>query len=217
MEDPTFMNQCEMSALDQFTTQQIAAALGEDFQHSFSSESYSSYPNFTPRSNNTFSCSSLEASHTGVIERPTKQLRATSWNSSTTDHISVADASSPNILSFGKPNSPSNHQQFYCNMVGGPVRLKDETVSPRTSTIPSEIFNSQGSFMNQSYASKGGQGSKRVSVALTKPPSHTQDHIIAERKRREKLSQRFIALSAIVPGLKKVHSFSDLFIISHLS
>lgn len=33
---------------------------------------------------------------------------------------------------------------------------------------------------------------------------HTQDHIMAERKRREKLSQRFIALSAIVPGLKKV-------------
>jgi hypothetical protein len=27
---------------------------------------------------------------------------------------------------------------------------------------------------------------------------------MAERKRREKLSQRFIALSAIVPGLKKV-------------
>lgn len=34
--------------------------------------------------------------------------------------------------------------------------------------------------------------------------SHAKDHIMAERKRREKLSQRFIALSAIVPGLKKV-------------
>lgn len=31
-----------------------------------------------------------------------------------------------------------------------------------------------------------------------------QDHIMAERKRREKLSQRFIALSAMVPGLQKV-------------
>jgi hypothetical protein len=37
-----------------------------------------------------------------------------------------------------------------------------------------------------------------------KSTGHTQDHIMAERKRREKLSQRFIALSAIVPGLKKV-------------
>ncbi len=38
----------------------------------------------------------------------------------------------------------------------------------------------------------------------TKSSGHSQDHIMAERKRREKLSQRFIALSAIVPGLKKV-------------
>jgi hypothetical protein len=29
---------------------------------------------------------------------------------------------------------------------------------------------------------------------------------LAERKRREKLSQRFIALSKIVPGLKKVRT-----------
>lgn len=38
----------------------------------------------------------------------------------------------------------------------------------------------------------------------------TQDHIMAERRRREKLSQRFIALSAIVPGLKKMDKASVL-------
>eukprot|EP00253_Pinus_taeda_P006236 PITA_06236 len=37
-----------------------------------------------------------------------------------------------------------------------------------------------------------------------KTSGHSQDHSIAERKRREKLSQRFIALSAIIPGLKKM-------------
>lgn len=46
------------------------------------------------------------------------------------------------------------------------------------------------------------QGIKRV-TPNTKL-SQAQDHILAERKRREKLSQRFIALSALVPGLKKV-------------
>ncbi|XP_074564154.1 transcription factor bHLH25-like [Curcuma longa] len=40
--------------------------------------------------------------------------------------------------------------------------------------------------------------------------SHNQEHIMAERKRREKLSQRFIALSAIVPGLKKKDKASVL-------
>ncbi|KAJ6796919.1 transcription factor bHLH18-like [Iris pallida] len=32
---------------------------------------------------------------------------------------------------------------------------------------------------------------------------HAKEHIMAERKRREKLSQRFIALAALIPGLKK--------------
>ena len=35
--------------------------------------------------------------------------------------------------------------------------------------------------------------------------SYAQDHIIAERKRREKINQRFIELSTVIPGLKKVN------------
>ncbi|KAL3693969.1 hypothetical protein R1sor_007620 [Riccia sorocarpa] len=53
-----------------------------------------------------------------------------------------------------------------------------------------------------------------VATRAPSPPNkgsgHTQDHIMAERKRREKLSQRFIALSAIVPGLKKMDKASVL-------
>ncbi|KAF7809979.1 transcription factor bHLH18-like [Senna tora] len=37
-----------------------------------------------------------------------------------------------------------------------------------------------------------------------------RDHIMAERKRREKLSQSFIALSALLPGLKKMDKASVL-------
>lgn len=36
---------------------------------------------------------------------------------------------------------------------------------------------------------------------------HAKDHVIAERKRREKLTQHFIALSATLPGLKKVYIY----------
>lgn len=42
------------------------------------------------------------------------------------------------------------------------------------------------------------------------PSADHQHHIIAERKRREKLSQKFVALSAILPGLKKVDKASIL-------
>nr|QDH08999.1 transcription factor bHLH25-like isoform X1 [Cymbidium sinense] len=40
--------------------------------------------------------------------------------------------------------------------------------------------------------------------------TYSLDHILAERKRREKLSQRFIALAAIIPGLKKMDKASVL-------
>ncbi|KAE9606839.1 putative transcription factor bHLH family [Lupinus albus] len=40
--------------------------------------------------------------------------------------------------------------------------------------------------------------------------SQAQGHVAAERKRREKLTQKFIALSAIVPGLKKMDKASVL-------
>ncbi|XP_021841270.2 transcription factor bHLH18-like [Spinacia oleracea] len=43
-----------------------------------------------------------------------------------------------------------------------------------------------------------------------RPPSQVQDHILAERKRRELLSHLFISLSAIVPGLKKIDKTSVL-------
>lgn len=51
------------------------------------------------------------------------------------------------------------------------------------------------------------KGTKR-SQPFSRSQSNAQVHIIAERKRREKLTQRFVALSALVPGLKKVYTTS---------
>ncbi|KAK3137102.1 hypothetical protein QOZ80_5BG0447980 [Eleusine coracana subsp. coracana] len=46
---------------------------------------------------------------------------------------------------------------------------------------------------------RGGGGS-----AASSSPGPVQDHIIAERRRREKINQRFIELSTVIPGLKKM-------------
>lgn len=46
---------------------------------------------------------------------------------------------------------------------------------------------------------KPNQGTKK-----TRNSSETLDHIMAERKRRQELTEKFIALSATIPGLKKV-------------
>lgn len=50
----------------------------------------------------------------------------------------------------------------------------------------------------------------RASPSTTRNALQAQDHVIAERKRREKLSQRFIALSSLIPGLKKVFSIQKI-------
>ncbi|KAF8684436.1 hypothetical protein HU200_044330 [Digitaria exilis] len=45
-------------------------------------------------------------------------------------------------------------------------------------------------------------GGVKSSGSMAAP--YAQDHIIAERKRREKINQRFIELSTVIPGLKKM-------------
>ncbi|KAF8404787.1 hypothetical protein HHK36_009676 [Tetracentron sinense] len=209
MEDPSSIHPWQiMNSFDhdQFATQQMVAALGENFQHSYSSDSYSSYPSFNPETNTTFSATSMENS-----QRPTKQLKTTSWNSCTTDHIPTPKASSsPQFYSFGNSNSPTDPQKFYGNLIGS-VKPKDEALSPGNITFSSDILTHHpGSLVNKNYVSKAGQGAKKVISTATRSSSHLNDHILAERKRREKLSQRFIALSAIVPGLKKMDKASVL-------
>ncbi|CAK8562581.1 unnamed protein product [Lathyrus sativus] len=54
----------------------------------------------------------------------------------------------------------------------------------------------------------GGDFDKRenkVGTTITnRNPIQARDHVIAERKRRQKLNQKFITLSSILPGLKKM-------------
>uniref|UniRef100_A0A3Q7HRT8 BHLH domain-containing protein n=2 Tax=Solanum lycopersicum TaxID=4081 RepID=A0A3Q7HRT8_SOLLC len=47
-------------------------------------------------------------------------------------------------------------------------------------------------------------------VMYKRSPQQAQDHVIAERKRREKMGDLFISLSKIVPGLKKLDKSSIL-------
>ncbi|KAG0466016.1 hypothetical protein HPP92_020180 [Vanilla planifolia] len=51
---------------------------------------------------------------------------------------------------------------------------------------------------------------KKESSTVPRSCSQNRDHVLAERKRREKLSEKFIALSAVVPGLKKMDKASIL-------
>ncbi|KAM7520337.1 hypothetical protein LguiB_019299 [Lonicera macranthoides] len=209
MDDLMFMDQCEI--MDSFD-EDLAAALGEDFQNSLSSESNSSSSTLIPRSSSTTTLcvsSSIEPPPPqpqgpppppAQIERPSKQHKPNNYNNCTTNNVPNFDqsnSSTPIILNFGNNSSQPEHTQQ--GPVGGAMNHEDEV----------DALISQGAFANRDDVAKTSQATKKTN-ARTRPPSQTYDHIIAERKRREQLSQRFVALSAIVPGLKKMDKTSVL-------
>ncbi|XP_057449667.1 transcription factor bHLH25-like [Lotus japonicus] len=91
-----------------------------------------------------------------------------------------------------------------------------DMIMPSSSPIPSQLI-SFNHFNNPALVSQGASEDSIFSNYGNPPnqfaartPTQTQEHIIAERKRREKLSQNFIALSAILPGLARMDRGSIL-------
>ncbi|EXC54482.1 hypothetical protein L484_001114 [Morus notabilis] len=189
MEDSSYINQWQMNSLDELSMLPLATTLGENLHHH-----YHHHPSFNIKA-------SLENSHIGM-----KHHKVNGWNSSESiNNLSNPQvlASSPNLFSFVSSNYNTNQM--------GLVKPKEEAIRLKninTVTVPSDVLVSQGCFPNQNYVLKANQGAKRISTSTKL--SQAKDHILAERKRREKLSQRFIALSAIVPGLKKMDKASVL-------
>ncbi|XP_057495581.1 transcription factor bHLH25-like [Actinidia eriantha] len=184
MDDSAFIHQWPINSLDELSTVTVEDSFEGSFQNSFS------YPMFSLKR-------SPDTSHSG-IDQASKMQKTNSWNSSRTHHVSNSQVtSSPNQVPL--PNSNYGNQF-------GLLKPKEDALSPKNiTTFPSDTLSFGGSFGNQNYVFKASHGAKRIS---TNP--NNQEHIIAERKRREKISQRFIALSAIIPGLKKMDKASVL-------
>ncbi|KAL0422481.1 UNVERIFIED_CONTAM: Transcription factor [Sesamum latifolium] len=198
MEDPLFFQQWSVDPLDELSSVSFASAFGGDFHHSYTSQQ-------APAAQLGFK-RAPEPSQAGE-NKPLKQLKTTTaaWNSCKPETMcsSPPPSSTVNLVNSGFNNSTIT------SSVVGMVKPKEETwSSSSTITFPSESIVSQASFGNQNYVLKPCQGAKRISTATRL--AQAQDHILAERKRREKLSQRFIALSTLVPGLKKMDKASVL-------
>lgn len=163
MEDASFNFQCPVNSFD---NQLDSMAFGDNIDHIHG--------------------------HTGVFDyykpviaqsqRPTKQLKTNSWNSSIT----------------------TDHSLMNMNLSQQSTLLTPKEEMTVSSKISHGFINQKNSGFYEGH--HGGHDGVKNSVKLTP----AQDHILAERKRREKLSQRFIALSALVPGLKKMDKASVL-------
>nr|KYP40072.1 Transcription factor bHLH18 [Cajanus cajan] len=73
------------------------------------------------------------------------------------------------------------------------LSFENSTMKPRPNNSPM--------YFDQVTKPKAKQGTKKY-----RSSSEIQDHIMTERRRRQELTERFIALSATIPGLKKVSS-----------
>lgn len=147
------------------------------------------------------------------FERPAKLLKTTSSSCCNSDSSTITNNLSPklspstsfssfqsHILSFDNPNSSPPITTTTTHFYGFDLNpTQNEMVSVSLPQLTKSCFPDEtpkGSSKNHNFETKSSHGKRS--------PAHAQDHIMAERKRREKLSQSFIALAALVPGLKKV-------------
>ncbi|KAL0343420.1 UNVERIFIED_CONTAM: Transcription factor [Sesamum angustifolium] len=197
--DPRRMQEDSRMSSDQcefmdYMDEELAAILAEDFPGSLSpagSDSSSSSTLITAPGTINSAAANLCTEPPNVVglERPAKEQKPNNFsNFSSVKGVADIDkaSSAPVMLNFGNANSPENCRQ-------APLVVLD----PDKEAVVSEVFRNEGSRVGK----RAGTGNKPRRL---RPPSQTYDHIMAERKRREKLSQRFLALSSIVPGLKKV-------------
>ncbi|VAH88482.1 unnamed protein product [Triticum turgidum subsp. durum] len=98
------------------------------------------------------------------------------------------------------------------NLPFGSTTVKNELGQP-SPPPPSSNFLSFGAgqagtlnFSGGAWQHDGVEGTMQLQAPerRSRAPANAQEHVIAERKRREKLQQQFVSLATIVPGLRKV-------------
>ncbi|KAI9107411.1 hypothetical protein K1719_021448 [Acacia pycnantha] len=144
--------------------------------------------------------------------KPNGSSSALSRLGSFSDNKPVGASSSPStyILSFDNstvlPATSGDGYQKHESAVksGNQEKLENGTGGGGgTHASKKRSLENQNSDNHQPKANN--QGTKR-----TRSSSETMDHIMAERKRRQELTEKFIALSATIPGLKKIDKASIL-------
>lgn len=197
MEDPFIYDQCDIM---DFLNEASFAEQEKIFQ-TCSSPSPTGNDNNSSNliqrsiSTNNLCASTVTDSSPSNPERPTKQRKTNNQKKPKNNRVS----SSPIILTFGNPTMSEMNPQ---EVMLGRVNTEDDAGS--------EVMNSLGTFANNLQEAARSPRTPKRSGGRSRPASQTYDHIIAERKRREQLSQRFVALSRLVPGLKKMDKSSVL-------
>lgn len=174
------------------------------FNSSFSSESYSAYDNQSMVSNPLDTPANSFKSEMDVNMKPAKLPKTNNVNcfkTKSTIPKRPSPASSSAIISFEKADStPIHWDDKKLTYLVKPAKKENMDTDFGDEGDFSYSYNSNGSLYNGFEISQ----ENNTTVPVKRTPLQAQDHVLAERKRRERLTQRFIALSSLVPGLKKV-------------
>uniref|UniRef100_A0A7C9FJG0 BHLH domain-containing protein n=1 Tax=Opuntia streptacantha TaxID=393608 RepID=A0A7C9FJG0_OPUST len=135
------------------------------------------------------------AGATATAARPSKQRRVQNSSSSSPPCLPV-------ILNFGSASSMPDDDYHRGNVA--PVESRRQY---------NEVDNEE----KQKYLANGctrskadGQTPAKRKSSVVKAATASRDHVLSERRRREKITQHLIALSALLPGLKKMDKSSVL-------
>ncbi|XP_039684357.1 transcription factor bHLH18 [Medicago truncatula] len=112
----------------------------------------------------------------------------------------LKSSNSSNSLISQEYNCPTNSQQIAPSQYILSFENSIMKPSPNSATFSSIMV--PKTTLNNNIVSELPKTIKKRTKNL-RSSSEIQDHIMAERKRRQVLSERFIALSATIPGLKK--------------
>lgn len=108
-------------------------------------------------------------------------------------------SSSPSVISFSNSNSPSATPVKTEVPSGTTINFSSSNISP-----DSDYDDSKQLFLAMRFGAAGDNITQTKKINYSRTPWQAQDHVLAERKRRERLTQYFVTLSTLIPNLKKV-------------
>ncbi|KAK4269459.1 hypothetical protein QN277_022613 [Acacia crassicarpa] len=124
--------------------------------------------------------------------------------------------------SQSKHDSPSSGHASFCDKPATSssqatyiLSFDSSTIIPATtddnaSYEKHEPENTRASSLKRTPENNGSESKAHQKKRKIRNSSETLEHIMSERKRRQQLSEKFIALSATIPGLKKIDKSSVL-------
>ncbi|XBH53752.1 hypothetical protein VPH35_076182 [Triticum aestivum] len=134
-------------------------------------------------------------------------LSTDSWSSgdsggreSTSAAVVENDVNCATTCSVGSSN---NYLPMSWNFTSAMAQPSNEA-APSPATAPSAGALDGPGVVEQAHVSPPSRRASAKSAARAGHAPYAQDHIMAERKRREKINRRFIELSTVIPGLKKM-------------